>query len=332
MDNQGKNKDTDALRQLFSAWMLSRWSLTALSVLSVLTIILLIWKVPQWQAEGIKDNKERPTFENAARGTFVQTVSGLFFFITAYFSWRNLVATEDKQVTERFAKAIELLCNTSIHVRLGAIYALERIAEDSDKDYWQVMEILTAYVRELSPYPPREQKADNTPFWASALSIHQKNNQPTVKDIPAITTDIQAVLTVIGRRTKSYKHGEENRLDLSKSNLAGANLREADLSGVNLIEAYLSGANLREANLREAYLSGANLYGANLYGANLSGANLREANLSDAYLDGAGLPKAQYTDNSTSAETCKRFTEKYPCPTHFPPNFDPKAAGMELVK
>jgi hypothetical protein len=31
--------------------------------------------------------------------------------------------------------------------RLGGIYALERIAKDSEADHWPIMEILTAYVR-----------------------------------------------------------------------------------------------------------------------------------------------------------------------------------------
>jgi hypothetical protein len=46
-------------------------------------------------------------------------------------------------------------------VRLGGIYALERIAKNSETDYWSVMEVLSAYVREAvsvknvqDPQPP----------------------------------------------------------------------------------------------------------------------------------------------------------------------------------
>lgn len=135
--------------------MKRRLFLLVLGFIGVPAIILLIWKVPQLQTKDITDAKDRGTLENAARITLVQALGGLSLFVTAYFSLQNLkltqqnlVATQEKQVTERFAKAIEQLGNASIHVRLGAIYALERIAKDSDKDYWQVMEILTAYVRE----------------------------------------------------------------------------------------------------------------------------------------------------------------------------------------
>ena len=70
--------------------------------------------------------------------------------------WRRVRATErtvevaqEQQITERFTRAIEQLGNEqSMSMRLGGIYALERIAKDSERDHWQVMEVLTAYVRE----------------------------------------------------------------------------------------------------------------------------------------------------------------------------------------
>ena len=53
--------------------------------------------------------------------------------------------------TERFTRAIDQLGNESLDVRLGGIYALEPIARDSKDDHPQVVEILTAYVREPRP-------------------------------------------------------------------------------------------------------------------------------------------------------------------------------------
>lgn len=59
------------------------------------------------------------------------------------------------QITERFTRAIDQLGSNTLDVRLGRIYALERIAEDSPEDHPQVIEVLTAYVREHTPWPPR---------------------------------------------------------------------------------------------------------------------------------------------------------------------------------
>ncbi|MBO3463028.1 pentapeptide repeat-containing protein [Aetokthonos hydrillicola Thurmond2011] len=119
---------------------------------------------------------------------------------------------------------------------------------------------------------------------------------------------------------------------LSRANLSGASLSRANLSGANLSRANLSGANLSGANLDSASLSRANLSGANLDSANLDSASLSRANLSGANLDSANLQRTQYTDKSTSPKTCSYYTDHYPCPTTFPPNFDPKAHGMKLLK
>jgi hypothetical protein len=70
----------------------------------------------------------------------------------------TLRLTEQGQITERFTRAIEQLGATDdkgekkLEIRLGGIYALERIAWDSpERDYSTVMEVLTAYVRENTP-------------------------------------------------------------------------------------------------------------------------------------------------------------------------------------
>ncbi|MEA5621641.1 pentapeptide repeat-containing protein [Nostoc sp. UHCC 0251] len=125
--------------------------------------------------------------------------------------------------------------------------------------------------------------------------------------------------------------------ELNNANLQEANLQYANLQGTFLIETNLKGAILFKANLKRANLSFASLQGAvlgfaNLQGAVLSKANLQGAKLIAVNLQGANLEEAQYTDQSTSPETCKSNFTKHPCPTIFPPDFDPKAAGMKLVK
>ena len=44
--------------------------------------------------------------------------------------------------------------DANIEVRLGAVYALERISQDSDRDHMQIMEILCAYIRTNAPLDP----------------------------------------------------------------------------------------------------------------------------------------------------------------------------------
>jgi hypothetical protein len=79
-------------------------------------------------------------------------------------------------------------------VRLGGIYALERIARDSPKDHWTIMEVLTAYVRQHAPSPPPAKAS-------SGLDDGKSETSETSPLKPR--TDIQAILTVLGRRTVS---------------------------------------------------------------------------------------------------------------------------------
>ena len=215
---------------------------------------------------------------------------------------RTLELTEQGQVTDRYTKAIEQLgSDRGMDVRIGGIYALERIASDSARDHPTVIEVLSAFVREHSceqwPPPPTADQSDaGTP---------QRRTRP----------DMQAAVTVIGRRDSRYDRQPVNladacltRVDLTEASLVHANLFRADLTGaslfrVNLAEAGLVRANLTEANLGSTNLKDAHLIEANLghailsdvdlAGADLTGAILAGAFLSDVYLTGANLNSAQ---------------------------------------
>jgi hypothetical protein len=60
------------------------------------------------------------------------------------------------RVTERLTRAIDQLGHQNLDVRLGCIYALERIAVDSERDRSTIAEVLTAFVRGHAPWPPSQ--------------------------------------------------------------------------------------------------------------------------------------------------------------------------------
>ena len=197
----------------------------------------------------------------------------------------NFSQGENRLITERFTRSIEQLGNKEETIRIGGIYALERIANDSPRDGWTIMEVLSSFVR-------------------GKQNIKGKDTS----ELPMIQTDAQAALTVINRRITSLET-EHQYLDLSltnlrEANLVGANLdcvklnnsiliqadlRDATLNFANLSNANLTGANLTKVKLARANLIQANLTNTNLSAADLSEANLNKANLSDAILDGANL-------------------------------------------
>ncbi|MBL8191833.1 MAG: pentapeptide repeat-containing protein [Acidobacteria bacterium] len=225
------------------------------------------------------------TIENEARKTLSQIIGGFIVIVSLILTGANLAITsrltQEGQITDRFTKAITQLGDKDkLEVRLGGIYALERIANDSEKDRWTIMEVLTAYVRENAPRKEEKPAQQNA---------SKKNQAKEEIPIPKLPTDIQAILTVIGRRNAD---GEANRIDLKRTNLFEADLGEANLLGANLFGANLRGAILFIANLRGAHLGWANLQRANLFMANLFMADLREADLRRADLREAILSEA----------------------------------------
>ncbi len=166
--------------------------------------------------------------------------------------------------SERFAKAVEQLGNEeSIHIRLGGIYSLGRLAEDSNEMSKTVLDVLIAFIRDK-------------------CQISASEECETTQD-EEVSADSQAALTV----TLAIRG--ENEIDLSNTALCKVNLHSANLSKVNLRSANLSAANLNCANLNESILYKANLQGSKLIEAKLSKTNLSCAILTYATLSGANL-------------------------------------------
>jgi hypothetical protein len=139
---------------------------------------------------------------------------------------RTVHTTREGQITDRFAKAIGQLGSEVEDVRLGGIYALERIARDSRRDHQTVIEVLTAYVRKRAPWPGDPN--------AGYLAGHTPEN------------DIQAAIAVLGRRVVRPR---ELRMDLSSADLRGVKFA-GDFGNAILRGSNLEGAELREADLR----------------------------------------------------------------------------------
>ena len=107
--------------------------------------------------------RKQLALENEFRKTLTQIVLSIFGLFILYFTWqrartgdKTVQIMEQGHITDRYTKAIEQLGKLdndkpNIEVRLGAIYALERIAHDSPRDHWTIMEVLTVYVRQNAP-------------------------------------------------------------------------------------------------------------------------------------------------------------------------------------
>jgi hypothetical protein len=262
-----------------------RWDVVLGALVAACALALLGWIILDLLPPRLASSDVgRAQAESDARTALVQALGGLLLLAGLVFTGRTLQLNRQGQITDRFTKAVDQLGSDTLDVRLGGIYALERLARDSPGDHPTIMEVLTAYLREHASSPP--------PPADPSLGLVT----------PKLRTDLQAALTVLGRR-RSGRDREEVRLDLSSLHLEHARLVDAqfhdfdfsltNLTGARLIRVDLSGARLGLTQLPEARLmacrfDGANLATANLMGAILCGSELAGAeNLDAAFLEGA---------------------------------------------
>jgi hypothetical protein len=346
-----------AIQQVRTLAPRRRWALAAAGVVAVLVLAAVVWVVPRLlypplpasRFVGVAPDRRieletnRLKLQGDARATLAQILAGGILLVGAYLTWRQLAVNREGQITERYTRAIDQLGHSQLDVRLGGIYALERIARDSPADRSTIGEVLTAFVRGHAPWPPR---LDDQP--ATSAPINE------VPELQVRAPDVQASLTVLGRGSFARREGRGDRLDLSgvdlrRANLGGAhlvgallraaNLEWAFLGGAHLEEAYLGGANLEEADLEGARLEEALLGGANLEGADLTDAHLEEASLGGANLERAGLGGAHLERASLGGAHLKgafldgaRLEGAFAnASTAWPAGFDWRAAGVIMA-
>jgi hypothetical protein len=285
-----------------------RWTVVTLTgVIMIVSLVLLVPKllVPARSDASLRQVQDaakrheledaRLKLQNDLRATLLQGLAGVAVLTGAFYTYRQvqtgrqqLHVAQEGQVTERFTRAIDQLGHEEIDVRIGGIYALKRIAKDSSADRATVADVLAAYVRNHSPWPPSRpgQYVANAP----------------INQIPMMARrapDIQSALTVLAHRLPSQDN--DGRLDLAYADLRKANLRSAQskqtyLIGTHLEKALLAGADFADSAFERAYLKGAQLVSANLRKARFDGAHLEDADLRGAHLEDADLRGAHLED------------------------------------
>lgn len=237
----------------------------------------------------------------------------------------------DAERNERFVRAVELLKDDDEAVRMGGIFALERLAtEDGGAYHDAVVKVLGGYIRfrtnardkdDLPTYPPRRRFeafpkhlfASLPPYTgdrAEGLWIAVQLRQTPVNEVLPLEP-VKAALETLSGLTGHM--GAQNRppadlrgawlvgVDAMHLTMTGWRLDGANLNFATLTQAHLEGADFRRAHLEGATLDGAHLEGAVLWKAHLEGANLSRADLKDAdlghvHLEGARLSQIHLED------------------------------------
>ncbi|MFG2078058.1 pentapeptide repeat-containing protein [Nonomuraea maritima] len=292
--------------------------LTVLAAIAVLaSVVFLPRYLLVWDLGTAGPPADRATAVNNIRTTLLQGVGGLVLLIGAYLTWRQLQLSRQGQATESFASAIAHLGDPSVDVRLGGIYALERISRSSAADRRIIGEILSAFVANRVRDPRRGTQHACEATAAPDGTVNLSLRAP----------DVHAALTVVGRRepvrqqvlrldrivlpkadlASARLHDVDLHFsDLSEARLVGADLTRADLTGVRLTGAILFDAVLYQADLRDAVLTGAFAAGVDLRGTDLSKADLRDTDLRAARLDHSDLRGARLTGAALEGASLRR--------------------------
>ncbi|MFI0968067.1 pentapeptide repeat-containing protein [Streptomyces sp. NPDC021080] len=202
---------------------------------------------------------------------------------------KELRISESGQITSRFNNAVRNLGSQFLDVRLGGIYALQRIMQDSAFDHPTVVSVLAAFVQQhagssakslkepmaygIRAYKPKAESADNYTPKADVLAAisvlarrRPERDNGTIVDLSF--SDLRSI-SFTGKGPINFPE-----VDLSTADLRWATLNRADLSRASLIYANLNDAFLEAANLRAADLKGTKLEVTSLKGADLRGADM----------------------------------------------------------
>ncbi|MGW1509143.1 pentapeptide repeat-containing protein [Streptomyces sp. NPDC002394] len=238
----------------------------------------------------------------------------LFTWLQVNQTGKELRITEQGQITTRFNTAIVNLGSGSVDVRLGGIYALERIMKDSPPDQGSVVSVLSAYLRRHSPVRPGTETSETSEPSVDASAAMEV----LVRRRPEYDQGLTVLLTGVDLRGWTPAHPVAARGQhvihlreavLTGSDLRGSDFTAADLHGARLDRADLGGAfvmfaDLAEASLGEAHLQGATFHGSDLRDvefcngpwacADTAETDFSGADLTGASFSGADLRKASF--------------------------------------
>ncbi|MEU8525853.1 MULTISPECIES: pentapeptide repeat-containing protein [Streptomyces] len=248
---------------------------------------------------------------------------GLAALVALVFTWlsvgqtnKDLQISEQGQITNRFNAAITNLGSASLDVRLGGVYALQRIMQDSPRDQPTVVSVLSAFVRQHASVPVSgfRPAGEYRPATDVAAVVSVLGDRPAGREVsqdgkPLYRVDLSgADLGGLEREVGLTEGGVPRRVNFRFADFTGADLRDAglenfDLSGASLDHANMAGVKLPNADLRRAFLGGANLTDALLGAADLTGADLDGANLHNAHLS-----RAEEASETSAADSSADLT------------------------
>ncbi|WP_347272540.1 hypothetical protein [Frankia sp. KB5] len=133
------------------------WIIAGIAAAGAVGAVVGIWHLPDRMYEGEEARAALQGGLLTAAAALMAVAGGLI----ALDETRR--ANANTHVRELYATAISQLGADSLDIRLGGIYALERIAHDSAADQRTVVEVLSAFIREHTQPPTPHPHGDHHP-------------------------------------------------------------------------------------------------------------------------------------------------------------------------
>jgi uncharacterized protein YjbI with pentapeptide repeats len=263
--------------------------------LAYLNSVVSLGEVFSFKTWGIPEQDDRATLSEVVRnlGLLAIGVVGLVFGIwrawTAHLQTisaqdqattaiRQAEIAEQGHITDRFNKAVEQLGSPEQTIRIGGIYALWRIANDSpDRDQRPIWNILCAFVRQ--------------PSYPHIAQISEEDNE--INNM--LRDDVQTILNLMGsEEAATSRANKAYEMDLTGAELSKGILNRGNFSGGNFTRANLSGSTLINANLSRTLLTEANFSDTKMAAAILIEAFGVKVDFSDSDISFADISNAQF--------------------------------------
>ena len=266
------------------------------TIAGALALVFAVWR-------GVLAQRQARTAERQAKTALCQTETAQ---LQVESSQRQTEIAQQGLLNERYQRGAEMLGSENLPVRLGGIYALQRLAEEHSEQYHvQVMRQLCAFVRHPTEVEGQlvVDQEEYSMTREEILSI-----DPDRTDLPPIVTlmrfkpreDIQVAMEAI-----ALCHDKNPKAETASSywlDLHGADLRGVDLSNMNLawaswtfesVGSYYQFITARRfTDMRETKLDHASLTMTDLSDVDLSGSTgLTQNRFNSATFDPEKPPK-----------------------------------------
>ena len=266
-------------------------------IAGIFALVFALWRGLVAERQAAASQSQAETAERQAETALRQTET----------AQRQVDTAQQGLLNERYQKGADMLGSGVLAVRLGGIYALQRLAEEHPEQYHvQVMRLLCAFVRH-----PAEVEEQPT-VGSSEVKLGSVYGATTAQDFAAsgaleievvVREDIQAAMDSIASCHTRNPHIETLHnywIDLHDADLRGVDLSNKDLSRAPEYDEAApfdyAMIGTMHTNLRGGKLHYANLARTNLTRTDLSHASgLTQSILDDAYADPRMPPRLDYT-------------------------------------